>query len=233
MNTTPEQIADLTKAHTDAHQDLLDFANSLEKRIADKEKEVDALIANARSEYGHVCFTPNQRMQPKGDNTGVDQLNHIYMTLDVQAAAAFASGSGSANGWPNTIGQEFGEAMNCKYYNSTFYIVNINWLQTAQHSHPSRFHDSWTSGTHQGSFTEAAYIKLISGTIGGDFNLYKSYDNGWGLYGRYSTNPFYATHTGLLLTSESGQMLMAMYGKATGRVDLENGQWGLFPAINN
>ena len=40
MNTTPEQIADLTKAHTDAHQDLLDFANTLQTRLTELEAKV-------------------------------------------------------------------------------------------------------------------------------------------------------------------------------------------------
>ena len=40
MNTTPEQIADLTKAHTSAHQDLLNFASSIQTRMTKLETDL-------------------------------------------------------------------------------------------------------------------------------------------------------------------------------------------------
>ena len=40
MTTTPEQIADLTKAHTSAHQDLLNFASSMQTRMNQLEAEL-------------------------------------------------------------------------------------------------------------------------------------------------------------------------------------------------
>ena len=60
MTTTPEYIADLTKAHSDAHQDLLNlskahsdakqdllkFSNTLNSRVAAKEQAVDKAISD-------------------------------------------------------------------------------------------------------------------------------------------------------------------------------------------
>lgn len=51
MSTTPEQIADLTKAHVDAHQDLLDFSSSLDSRVAAKEEKVERFLEEAPQNF--------------------------------------------------------------------------------------------------------------------------------------------------------------------------------------
>jgi len=267
MTTTPERISDLIDAHSDAHQDLLNYSTDLDNRVAattqqfenwmdsaqqdfvDFSTEVNNRVtateqqlannmATVRSEYGPICTTPNQIMQPNSHNNGVDGLRHLYMSLSIEVAAAFRNGAGPGNGWPNDIGREFGESVGIAYTNAAFNLLRITWSGANQHSHPSRFHHSWVDGKHQGSLTTAAYIKLIEGSIGESFALKKSYPNDWGLYGCCSPDqpgysPFYAFHNDLVLTSETGEMLIAMYGRATGRVDLENGRWGIFPALTS
>ena len=47
MTTTPEQIADLTKAHSDAHQDLLDFSSSLQSRVNTAEQNFNSWKSSA------------------------------------------------------------------------------------------------------------------------------------------------------------------------------------------
>ena len=49
--TTTEHIIKLTEAHTEAHQDLLNFSQTLEQRVAAKEKEVDDFIAGAKNQF--------------------------------------------------------------------------------------------------------------------------------------------------------------------------------------
>ena len=226
-----EDIANLVQAADNLIGVVDNKIQDIDQHIAVKESEVNAYLANARSEYGHICTTPNQVMAPNTLNNGVEGLNHIYMTLAVSVEAAFISGSGNSNGWPNDAAREFGDAVGLNYSNAPFNMLRVNWSGAGTGS--SRFNDIWRYGKHQGSFTEAAFIKVISGTVGGEFQLMKQFQDGWGLYGRYSTARFNGGHTGLILSSTTGEMLIAMYGRVTGHADLENGNWGLFPALGN
>ena len=232
MPTSTEQIAELIRSNTELKSYFEGVRGAIDRKVADAERRVDGFIAGARSEYGHICISPNQAMTPNSANTGVQGLNHLYMSLDVKVEAAFYRGNGNSNGWSNKAAEQFGKAIGISHTNSNFNLLRVRWSGANTTGHPSRFHNSWSDGKHQGSFTTAAYIKVISGSIGGSFPIQKNYGDGWRLYGKYSFgNPFSAGHTDLALTSEFGEMLIALYGKATGRVDLENGQWGLFPAL--
>ena len=71
MTTTPEQIADLTKAHSDAHQDLLDFSSSLEQRVEQALANLESgTILQASGglyfeKYDTGCVAINLGNQPK------------------------------------------------------------------------------------------------------------------------------------------------------------------------
>jgi hypothetical protein len=189
-------------------------------------------LAGARQELSHLCISPNQVMAPNANNTGVADFVHLYMTLDVQVECAFVSGSGPKNGWPTAGGQEFGESIGINYTNAPFNLLRINWSGIdPAYFNTARFNDDWNNGRGQGSFTEAAYIKVISGSIGGTFTERKSFANGWGLWGHKSYSVFAGDHTGLCLKSTTGEMLIALHQKVTGHADLENGAWGRFPSI--
>lgn len=181
-----------------------------------------------RAEMGHVRFTPNQVMAPNIDNTGVEGLVHSGATLDVQIAGQFIQGSGVANGYPDIVAQEMAESVGFNYVNHPFNILRVTWSGVTG---KARFHDSWMDGKSQGRFTEAAYIKLVAGELGGTFAEREAYANGWGLWGRTNTDMFGHGHDGLNLQSSNGEMLIALYAKATGHADLNNGEWGLFPSI--
>lgn len=224
-----QQIAALVQSSNNLTAEVTGKTAEIDQKVAAKETEVNNYLAAARDEYGHICTTANQIMTPNGTNTGVEGYSHVYMTLAVSVEAAFTVGAGSSNGWPNAAAQEFGEAVGCLYTSVPFNVLRVNWSGAGNVA--SRFNDKHADGAGQTSFTEAAYIKVISGTVGGDFVLRKQYANGWGLYGRYNNKPFNSSHTGMTLVSETGEMLIAMYARVTGYADLANGKWGLFPKL--
>ena len=117
------------------------------------------------------------------------------------------------------------------YNNIPFNIVRIQWSNAIPPAGAaSRLNNNWNSHGYGAPYTEAAYVKLLSGTIGGDFEVRQSLPNDWTLMGRYDIgDPFYTTHNGIQFLSESGEMLIALHARVSGRADLENGKWGPFP----
>ena len=79
MTTTSQQIADLTKAHTSAHQDLLNFSNTIDNRIATNNKRGLIRIATQKEvEEGtatDIAVSPNSLSSRIGLNTNYP---HVY-----------------------------------------------------------------------------------------------------------------------------------------------------------
>ncbi len=75
--STAEQLASLTKAHTDAHQDLLDFSGSLDQRVVGKEREMDSFMANADKTMRNYAFMPRNAIRNSlfTDEAGSPSLN--------------------------------------------------------------------------------------------------------------------------------------------------------------
>ena len=91
MNTTPEQIADLTKAHTSAHQDLLSFASSLQTRMNQLEAglikavPVGSLIVHAGQTPPEGYFECNGEAKSRTD----------YAALFAAIGTHYGAGDGS------------------------------------------------------------------------------------------------------------------------------------------
>ena len=205
------------------------FATETDELVIGKGSGIDPVRFANKWAYPLICTTPNQRMAPNSAGDGVQDFNHLHVTLAVSNVAAFSYGHSTTN-WPSTIGQEFGEALGIYYFNEQFNVLNIRWTTTG--SAPRLFQNYNVPG-HSGTFTQAAYIKVISGTLGGVFELRKSYDDGWGLWGGYNmrNRPFFGAHEGLQFASAAGEMNIALYGRVAGIADLEGGRWELFPSI--
>ena len=233
MSSIESSISDLTSAAQSLTTTVNDKVDTINDRLAAAEQQFQDYITTARAEYGHVCYTHNQIMELTADGTAIRDFNPVHVDLNVSVAAAFQRGAGSANGWPSAVGEEFGNAINVSYFNIPFNIIRVVWTNANQPPlHPARFNNNWFMNGFGSPFTEAAYIKVISGNIGGDFELRKSYADGWGLYGHHNrASLFNGHHSGLVMNSPSGEMLITLHGKATGHVDLDDGQWTLVPSF--
>lgn len=103
MNTTPEQIADLTKAHTSAHQDLLSFVSSVQTRMNQLETELQQTKNDLKSQFlvaapvgsiiVHAAQTP-----PNGwfECDGEQKSRTDFATLFNSISISYGEGDGSS-----------------------------------------------------------------------------------------------------------------------------------------
>lgn len=197
-------------------------------RVDSAETAFNTYIADARHEYGHICITPNQAMAPNAGGDGVEGFLHAGLDLTVTVETAVGVGNAATSGWATPASTEFLGAIGVGWNNIAFNILRVAWTKS---SGAVIWH--FDHRALAGPFTEAAFIKPLTGTIagGGGFAERQALADGWALWGRQNIADHNAIFGGLRMTSDAGEMLIAMHGAVTGYADLENGKWGMFPAL--
>lgn len=142
MNTTPEQIADLTKAHTSAHQDLLNFISSVQTRMNQLETELQQTKSDLQSQFlvaapvgsiiVHAAQTP-----PNGwfECDGAQKSRTDFVTLFNSIGINYGEGDGSTTfnlpdlrgefvrGWDHERGVDGGRVLG-GYQKGTLNIID-------------------------------------------------------------------------------------------------------------
>ncbi|WP_462171162.1 hypothetical protein [Pseudoalteromonas xiamenensis] len=216
----------------------------IDKQVEAKSKEVDLVIQKAqqdihqylsaaRGEYSHILLSRNQRMEPS-DQNAITGFNTIYLDkFDViKEATIHSSAQNDVDHTGNGIAKEFRDNVFNGYVNGFFHILRLKWL-SSNSGHPSRFDDNWSSGYQQGAISTGCYLKMISGSVGGVLTPYVNYNNGWQLMGmRQSLNgassAFNTSHSKLTFEGE-GEALICLFGTASGFVNFEKKEWGIYP----
>ncbi|WMN59291.1 hypothetical protein NI389_13885 [Pseudoalteromonas xiamenensis] len=216
----------------------------IDKQVDAKSKEVDLVIQKAqqdinhylsaaRGEYSHILLSRNQRMEPMGQNA-ITGFNTIYLDKFevIKEATIHASAQNDIDHTGNGVAKEFRDNVFSGYVNGYFNILRLKWLSN-EIGHPSRFDDNWSSGYQQGSISTGCYLKVVAGKLGGALKPYVNYSNDWQLMGmRQSLNgaasAFYAPHSKLTFEGE-GEALICLFGTASGFVNFENKEWGIYP----
>ncbi|MCO7190233.1 MULTISPECIES: hypothetical protein [unclassified Pseudoalteromonas] len=226
-------------------QSVEDHAGNINATVNAKKAEMDAAkqqahqdiqnyIAGARGEQSHILLSRNQQMEPLGSGA-IKGFNTIGLeTFEVTREASIygSAGDHDTDHTGNGVGASFRSHVYSGYVNKKFNILRIKWKTSPGKT--VRLDNTYYNGYEQGALTKGCYIKVIEGQINGDLHPVTNFDDGWQLYAyRQAANSpngaFYTPHTGLSLSSSTGEALICLYGSVSGYVNLENNVWGCYP----
>ncbi|CAH7217891.1 conserved hypothetical protein [Vibrio chagasii] len=216
----------------------------LDKFVSDQYGRVSSVLNDVHGELPHVLLTPNQKMEIV-NNLSIRGYSTLYcQEFEVIKEATMHgrggmdkdhTGKGVADDFrANVIGAN-------TYVNGYFDILRIKFKRSDKTTHPSRLHNFFASGNHQGAMTGAALVKAISGSVGG-WPVQVSHGNGWetrGLQSKATSRNLNLSssvgHDGINLgdtaiAGDEGEILICLFGVANGVVDFD--RWGLWPELD-
>ncbi|WP_125720031.1 hypothetical protein [Pseudoalteromonas rubra] len=225
-------------------QSVEDHAGNINATVNAKKAEMDAAkqqaqqdiqnyIAGARAELSHTLLSRNQQMEPLGSGA-IKGFNTIGLTsFEVTKEATIYANPGT-NDTEHTdagVAQNFRSNVYNGYVNGRFHILRIKWTRDPEKS--ARLDDNFSNGYHQGALTTGCYMKVISGSVGGEMQPVTQFGDGWQLLAcrqkaNHQGGAFRAPHAKLLLSSLTGEALICLFGTVSGYANLEANAWGRF-----
>lgn len=213
----------------------------LDKFVSDQYGRVSSVLDNVHGELPHVLLTPNQRMLTVNGNS-ILGYNSIYCQQFEVTREATVHGRFGIDYTGNGILEEFRANVigSSTKVNGHFDILRIKFKRS-ETTHPSRLHNFWDTGNHQGAMTGAALVKIVSGSLGG-WPVQINHGDGWETRGSQASadnrSGNLSSELGHDLISlgdntvpgDEGEILICLFGVANGVVDFD--RWGLWPELD-
>ncbi|WP_052713193.1 hypothetical protein [Pseudoalteromonas rubra] len=226
-------------------QSVQDHAGNINATVNAKKAELDVAkqqaqadiqnyIADARAEQSHILLSRNQQMEPLGSNaikgfttTGLESFEVVK-----EATIYGQVGKHDEDHTGGGVATSFRDNVYRGYVNKKFHILRVKWKTSPGKT--VRLDNTYSHGYDQGTLTKGCYIKVIEGQLAGDLQPVTEFNDGWKLHAyrqkaNSSTGGFYAPHTALSFSSETGEALICLYGSVSGYVNLEGNAWGCYP----
>ncbi|WP_182027493.1 hypothetical protein [Vibrio rotiferianus] len=232
-----QEIGELVNSVNDLTQTVANKNKEIDDEVKQAKAEFDSFMAEARGEMSHILLSRNQIMEPEG-NTAIKGFTTIGLTsFEVtKEATIYGNPSQDTDHTGNGYADDFRQNVYSGYVNKSFHILRLKWTRGLA-SHPARLDNNYSQGYQQGAVTTGCYLRLLSGDVEGTMIPKIDYGNGWKFYGmRRRVNniddAFFGDHTKLGLSSQpggSGEMLICLFGSVSGYLPYEKNIWGVFP----